>query len=326
MGTCSGATEHIYQWCKAQELKGFSTEVITLDDRTPVIYMEVAPSGGGSAKRTVLLYGHLDKQPEMAGWDADKGPWKPVRVDGKLYGRGGADDGYSAYASLTAIAALQRQGLPHDRCVILIEACEESGSFDLPAYLTHLRARIGTPDLVVCLDSGCGNYDQLWGTTSLRGLVGGTLTVENMEPTADGSPAGVHSGDAGGVVPSAGRLLRRLLERVEDTATGEVLLDGLRIDIPEDRQRQAEVAAEVLGDATWRKYPLVDGAEPLARGAEAILNRTWRPNLEVVGTDAPDLRGGNVLRGRAKAKLSIRIPPHVDPRRGIDSSEANVGE
>jgi len=312
-GHMAKATEHIRRWCAEQSIEGMSLEVVRLDGRTPVIFMEIAASGGGSDDETVLLYGHLDKQPEMVGWDADKGPWKPVRQDGKLYGRGGADDGYAAYASLTAIAALQRQGLPHDRCVVLIEACEESGSFDLPPYLEHLKARIGTPGLVVCLDSGCGDYERLWGTTSLRGLVGGTLFVENLKPTADGSAAGVHSGDAGGIVPSAGRLLRLLLERLEDTATGAMKLEALQVQIPADRREQAEAAAEVLGDGVWQKYPFAEGASPVAEGAEGILNRTWRPILEVVGTDAPDLRAGNVLRGRAQAKLSIRIPPHVDP-------------
>ncbi len=312
-GHLAAATEHIHRWCRDQTIAGMTTEVVQLEGRTPVILMEIPASGGGSDERTVLLYGHLDKQPEMKGWDADKGPWRPVRQDGKLYGRGGADDGYAAYASLTAIAALQKEGLPHDRCVVLIEACEESGSYDLPAYLGALKERIGTPYLVVCLDSGCGDYERLWGTTSLRGLVGGTLFVENLRPTADGSPAGVHSGDAGGIVPSAGRLVRLLIQRLEDTATGEVTLEALQVAIPDDRRDQAAKAAEILGAGVWQKYPFREGATPLAEGAEAILNRTWRPNLEVVGTDSPDLRGGNVLRGRAMAKLSIRIPPHVDP-------------
>jgi len=312
-GHMEKATEHIRRWCAEQAIEGMRLEVVRLEGRTPLIFMEIAASGGGSDDETVLLYGHLDKQPEMIGWDADKGPWKPVRQDGKLYGRGGADDGYAAYASLTAIAALQRQGLPHDRCVVLIEACEESGSFDLPPYLEHLKARIGTPGLVICLDSGAGDYERLWGTTSLRGLVGGTLFVENLKPTADGSAAGIHSGDAGGLVPSAGRLLRLLLARLEDTATGALKLEALQVAVPADRRVQAEAAAEVLGEGVWRKYPFAAGAQPVAKGAEGILNRTWRPALEVVGTDAPDLRAGNVLRGRAQAKLSIRIPPHVDP-------------
>ena len=110
------------------------------------------------------------------------------RIEGdKLYGRGGADDGYAMFGALSALLALQEQGVPHTRCMVLIEACEESGSYDLPHYVDHLAARIGRPSLVVCLDSGCGNYDQLWLTTSLRGMVSGTLKVRVLTE-------GVHSG------------------------------------------------------------------------------------------------------------------------------------
>jgi acetylornithine deacetylase/succinyl-diaminopimelate desuccinylase-like protein len=102
----------------------------------------------------------------------------------RLYGRGGADDGYAIYGSVTALLALQKQNVPRARCVVLIEACEESGSYDLPFYVEHLADRIGSPSLVICLDSGCGNYDQMWLTTSLRGLVGGLLTVTVLGPLA----------------------------------------------------------------------------------------------------------------------------------------------
>lgn len=312
-GHIERAAAHIRRWCEGRSIEGLSIETVRLDGRTPVLFMEIPAFGGGSNDRTILLYGHMDKQPEMSGWDADKGPWKPVRIGDKLYGRGGADDGYSAYASLAAIEAVQRQGLKHDRCVVLIEGCEESGSFDLPFYLDHLEKRIGTPSLVICLDSGCGNYDQLWSTTSLRGLIGGVLTIEVMEPTADGSASGVHSGDASGIVPSTFRILRMLLDRIEDAATGGVKLPEVQVEIPAQRREQAEQAATILGDAVWKKFPFHADADPVAQGAEAILNRTWRSYLEVVGTDSPSLQAGNVLRGRLRAKLSIRIPPHVDP-------------
>ncbi len=311
-GHLEAAVTHIYDWCAARKIEGLSVEVVRIGERTPVIFMEVPAFNGGSNDRTVLLYGHLDKQPEMEGWDADKGPWKPVRIGEKLYGRGGADDGYAAYASLTAIEAVQEQGVKHDRCVILIEACEESGSYDLPAYLEHLQPRIGSPKLVVCLDSGCGDYDHLWTTTSLRGLVGGTLRVEVMEPTEDGSPSGVHSGDGSGIVPSTFRVLRRLLERVENTETGEILLKEFHAEIPEQRVEQANKAAEILGDQVWQKFPLKKGMAPVATAGEAVLNRTWRPFLEVVGTDSPSLKGGNVVKGSNAWKLSIRCPPTVD--------------
>src|SRR5688572_10590875 len=195
-------------WAKANLPDGATLEVVRLDGRTPVILIEV-PATGGKPGDTVLLYGHLDKQPEMTGWRDGLGPWIPVVEGERLYGRGGADDGYSIFASLTAVNAVRRDKLPHARCVILIEACEESGSYDLPAYIDHLAARIGTPSLVVCLDSGCGNYDQLWCTTSLRGLVIGTLEVSLLRE-------GVHSGDASGVVASSFRVIRGLLDRLEE--------------------------------------------------------------------------------------------------------------
>lgn len=312
-GHIDAAVEHIRRWCADHPVAGMTMEVIRLDGRTPVIFMEIPAFGEGDDDATVLLYGHCDKQPEMSGWDADKGPWIPVRQDGKLYGRGGADDGYAAYASLTAISAIQEQGGSHDRCVVLIESCEESGSFDLPPYIDHLAERIRSPYLVVCLDSGCGNYEQLWSTTSLRGLLGGVLTVEVMNPMDDGSPSGVHSGDASGVVPSTFRVIRSLLDRIEDKLTGEITLPELNVEIPEARQAQAAAAARILGDAVTSKFPLAEGVSPTNAGADAVLARTWRPGLEVVGMgDMPGLDAGNVLRGRTRAKLSIRIPAGVD--------------
>ncbi len=295
-------------WARAQDIPGMEVEVVRLGDRTPLIYIDIPASGEGSGEDCVLLYGHLDKQPEMTGWDEDLGPWKPVLRGDKLYGRGGADDGYAIYGSLTAVMALREQGLPHARCVVLIEACEESGSYDLPAYVDHLADRIGKPSLVVCLDSGCGNYEQLWCTTSLRGLAGGNLRVDVLGE-------GVHSGDASGIVPSSWRLLRQLLSRVEDEASGRITLDGLHVDIPAERVEQARQAAEVLGDEVFDKFPLVEGLRPMAEdNAERVLNRTWRPALSITGIDGlPSLdSAGNVLRPFTAAKLSLRLPPTLD--------------
>ena len=257
---------------------------------------------------TILLYGHLDKQPEMTGWDDSLGPWKPVMRDGKLYGRGGADDGYAAYASLTALMALQREGIPHARCVVLIEACEESGSYDLPHYIDHLRGRIGEPSLVVCLDSGAGNYEQLWLTVSLRGMAAGTLRADVLEE-------GVHSGYASGVVPSSFRVLRELISRLEDESTGRILPDYLHAEIPEQRLEQSRHMAEALGDAVYTAYPFCEGVRPQAGdNVERILNRTWRAALSVTGADGiPSLAAaGNVLRPFTALKLSMRLPPTVD--------------
>jgi len=279
--------------------------VLRLENRTPVIFMEVP----GQGSETVLLYGHLDKQPEMSGWRQGLSPWAPLREGDKLYGRGGADDGYASFASLAALRLVQEQKLPHARCVVLIEACEESGSTDLPAYIAHLAPRIGKPSLVVCLDSGCGNYEQLWMTTSLRGMVSGNLRVEILNE-------GVHSGDASGIVPESFRILRQLLSRIDDEQTGKVKLDALQVQIPQERLKQARLTAEVLGDEVWNKFPFVQGARPVVSDkVEMILNRSWRPALAITGIEGlPPLgSAGNVLRPFTACKISLRIPPRVDP-------------
>src|ERR1700761_241242 len=238
-------------WAKARlaQLPGSSLGGLPLEGRTPRIFIEVpgtagASAGAGATDSTILMYGHLDKQPEMLGWDADKGPWQPLIEDGKLYGRGGADDGYAMFASLAALLALKDQGVAHARAVIVIEACEESGSPDLPFYIDHLASHIGTPDLVVCLDSGCGNYDQLWLTTSLRGMVIGNLTVKVLSE-------GVHSGAASGIVPSSFRVARQLLSRIEDETNGQMKIDSLFVQVPPERQDQANAAAQILGDEVY---------------------------------------------------------------------------
>jgi acetylornithine deacetylase/succinyl-diaminopimelate desuccinylase-like protein len=303
-GHMQKAVELIAGWCKAQPIEGLVVEVVQLPGRTPLIYMEVP----GEGSDVVLLYGHLDKQPEMTGWFDGLGPWQPVLKGDKLYGRGGADDGYAAYASLTAIRALREAGGKHARCVVIIEACEESGSYDLPFYIDLLKTRIGTPSLVVCLDSGCGNYDQLWCTTSLRGLVGGDVRIDVLTE-------GVHSGDASGVVPSTFRVFRQLMERLEDSATGRILPKQFHLPIPKQRQDQAKVAGKVLGQALWQRFPWVKGAKAMAKDLqELVLNRTWRPFVEVIGQDGiPHVdKAGNVLRPFTTAKLSLRIPPRAD--------------
>lgn len=305
-GHMERAVQHIAGWCERRAIPGLRLEVVRLEGRTPLIFMEIP----GQTDDTVLIYGHLDKQPEMVGWAQGLGPWEPVLQDGKLYGRGGADDGYSAYAALAAVEALQAQDAAHARLVVIIEACEESGSYDLPAYIDALASRIGEPDLVVCLDSGCGNYEQLWCTTSLRGMVSGALSVRVLHE-------GVHSGDASGVVPSSFRVLRQLLDRVEDPLTGMTRLAQLQADIPDDRRVQARVAADILGDTIYSKFPFPEGVRPVDTDlVELVLNRTWRPSLSVTGMDGlPTLTAaGNVLRPETVAKLSFRLAPTTDPQ------------
>lgn len=301
-------------WVEAQKVPGLKLEIVRLAGRTPVIFFEIAATRAHSTQ-TVLMYGHLDKQPEFSGWRSDLGPWTPKYEDGKLYGRGGADDGYAVYASIAAVQALKTQGVNHPRIVGLIETCEESGSYDLLPYVDALRARLGEVALVVCPDSGAGNYDQLWLTTSLRGNATAVLKVEVLTE-------GVHSGDASGLVPSSFRIMRQLLDRLEDSATGRLLPQSFHCEVPPERLAQAQATAAILGDELYKRFPwahydcggatnftLPTTTDPL----EALLNRTWRPTLSVTGADGlPPFRdAGNVLRPYTAFKLSLRLPPLV---------------
>ena len=299
-------------WVEGRRIAGLKLEVVRLEGRTPVIFFELPATKTGSTD-TICLYGHLDKQPEFNGWRNGLGPWTPKLENGLLYGRGGADDGYAVYAAITAIEALDRQGIPRARCVGIIESCEESGSFDLPAYIDVLKPRLGNVSLVVCLDSGAGNYEQLWLTTSLRGMVSGVLKVEVLSE-------GVHSGDASGLVPSSFRILRQVLDRLEDSMTGRLLPESFHCEIPADRIEQSRATAKILGDEVWKRFPWACGADGGATlptttdPVQALLNRTWRPTLSVTGADGfPELKNaGNVLRPYTAFKLSLRLPPLID--------------
>lgn len=291
-------------WAQARPIRGLQVSIERLEGRTPLILCEVPATRPGQP--TTLLYGHYDKQPEFDGWRAGLSPWEPVIEDGRLYGRGGADDGYAIFGCLTAIEALQDAGRDHGRCVILIEGCEESGSFDLPFYMDHLSARIGTPELVICLDAECGNYDQLWMTTSLRGMLPGVLTVEVLTE-------GVHSGLAGNIVPSSFRHLRGLIERIEDALTGE-LAAALQVQIPQWARDQAVAAAATLGDAVFERFPWVAGTPEGLKAVDALVANTWQPSMATVGLGgAPAINdAGNVLRPMTQAKLVFRLPPSLE--------------
>lgn len=327
------------QWVVAQKVQGLTLEIVRLEGRTPVLFFEIPATDGARhegdradaerdrTERTVLLYGHLDKQPEFSGWRADLGPWTPKYEDGKLYGRGGADDGYAVYAAITAIQALDRQGVAHPRCVGLIETCEESGSYDLLPYVDALKDpkcdRLGDVSLVVCLDSGAGNYDQLWLTTSLRGNVTGVLEVQVLDE-------GVHSGDASGVVPSSFRIMRQLFDRIEDSNDGRLLPESFHCAVPFERITQAHRTAEILGDTVWKRFPWSCGdhgetVQPTTKDPiQALLNRTWEPTLSVTGAEGlpPLADAGNVLRPRTAFKLSLRLPPLVDGATALQELKA----
>ena len=292
-------------WTKKHKPKHSKLYVKQSKNRTPIILLDIP----GEINGNVLMYGHLDKQPEMEGWNEGMGPWTPVLKDEKLYGRGGADDGYALFSSVCAINALLEQNIKLPRILVLIEFCEESGSPDLPHYMDLCSDLIGSPDLVVCLDSGAGDYKRFWTTTSLRGLIGASLQVDVLKE-------GVHSGGASGHVPSSFRIARQLLSRIEDQNTGEILLDELRTNIPDYRLEETKEFVSILGDEVVEEFPWKEKTKPSSENnVEGVLRRTWRPALSVVGADGlpPSANAGNVLRPYTKLQLSIRIPPMVDP-------------
>ncbi len=310
-GHIDAAVQLVVAWMERQPIEGMSVEVCTLEGRTPLVLAEIAPFGsdGENIADTTVLYGHLDKQPEMVGWSEGLGPWTPVMRGTRLYGRGGADDGYAAFASLAAIAAVQAAGGSHGRLVVLIEASEESGSSDLPAHVDALAGRLGDVGLVVCLDSGCANYDTLWLTTSLRGMVAGSLKVDIVTQ-------GLHSGGYGGIVPSTFRIIRQLLDRVEDAADGRILIDAANVEIPAHRVAEARSTAELLGPSALESPPFVEGAGPAVDNVlDGLLAKTWKPSLSYVGADGlpPAGDAGAVLRPSTTLKLSLRVPPTADP-------------
>ncbi|MEA3179059.1 MAG: hypothetical protein QOI59_2582 [Gammaproteobacteria bacterium] len=303
-GHMEAAINLMADWCRAQPVEGMRVEVRRLPGKTPLLFIDVP----GELPGSVLLYGHLDKQPEFPGWLPGLGPWEPVMRDGKLYGRGGADDGYAVFSSLTAIAALKAQKVPLARCVLLIEACEESGSVDLPAHLDCLGDEIGDPSLVVCLDAECGNYDQVWCTTSLRGNLTGKLRVRVLNE-------GVHSGMATGIAATPFRIIEQLMARVENAVTGDVLVDELQAAIPKDRRAQITAAAKVLGPAVAGKVPFAAGVQPLSNDpVELLINSTWRATVAVTGADGLPAVGsaGNVLLPEIALKISMRLAPTTD--------------
>jgi acetylornithine deacetylase/succinyl-diaminopimelate desuccinylase-like protein len=309
-GYLHAAIDHVRDWIASRDLPGVQFDVVQLEGHPPVLLVDVPATPGTADKGTVLLYGHLDKQPPVGGWSEGLDPWKAVFRDGRLYGRGSVDDGYSGYAATTALEAVYAAGGEHARAILLLETGEESGSPDLPAYMEHLDGRLGDITLVVCLDAGGGDYERLWLTSSLRGVVQATLTVRVLESAQ-------HSGLASGIVPSSFRIILQLLDRVEDSATGEIKLKEMVVPIPANRLAEAQALAAVDPGAIKRLYPLVEGMRPAAQDeVELILNNTWRATLSVIGAAGLPEPGtaGNVLRTSTSLILSFRIPPTADAK------------
>ncbi|KAA9166788.1 M20/M25/M40 family metallo-hydrolase [Amycolatopsis acidicola] len=316
-GHLAAAVEHVRAWVAARQLPGAKLDVVSVDGRSPVLLVDVPASPGAEDRGTVLLYGHLDKQPPVGGWSEGLGPWTPVVRGEKLFGRGSADDGYAGYAAVTALEAIHAAGGKHARSVILLETGEESGSPDLPVYLEHLAGRLGEVSFVICLDSGGNDYERLWLTTSLRGMAQVHVKVRVLESAQ-------HSGLASGVVPSSFRVLRLLLDRLEDAETGEIKLAELNVAIPENRIAEARATVEVAPGSVKSAFPLVEGMRPVSDDElELTLNNSWRPTLSVIGAAGfPEpADAGNVLRDSSTLALSFRLPPTADSAAALNAVE-----
>jgi len=301
-GFFTQAINLVSQWVRNQNIPGTQIESICLSNHSPFLYIDIP----GNSGKTTLFYGHLDKMPEATGWREDLGPWQPVVKDGKLYGRGSVDNGYSTFSAITAIKSLCEQNLVHDRFVFLLETAEECGSVGIEEYLEYFKKRIGMPSLVVILDTGCSDYDRLWLTDSLRGLLTGKLQVDILS-------AGIHSGVAGGVVPSTFRIIRNLLDRIEDSHTGKILVKNAYTDIPQEKVTRAKFMAQILGKKIYNDFSLLEGCSfEVSEPHELLLNRSWRPSLSVIGAAGiPSLElAGNLLRPSTTLLIGLRIPPY----------------
>jgi len=309
-GKLEKAAEFLLNWVNAQGVKGLNSEILKDEDKTPLLLVEIDANG---SDKNFLMYGHFDKQPHFSGWAEGLGPTIPVIRDGFLYGRGAADDGYAVFSAVLGLKAVQEQGLKHGRVVIIIEGSEESGSPHLVHYIDKLKDRIGAPDLLVCLDSGALDYDTLWITTSLRGNLIVDITCEVLEE-------GVHSGAGTGLAPDSFRILRHILDRIEDSKTGKVN-DIFHVEIPKQRIEEAKKVAELKKDHILEHVKLVPGVKGCSDDyTELILKKTWEPTLCLTGAShiPPHETAGNVLRPKTTLRLSMRLPPSLDAVKAAD--------
>eukprot|EP01061_Rhynchopus_euleeides_P016339 TRINITY_DN27617_c0_g1_i1.p2 TRINITY_DN27617_c0_g1~~TRINITY_DN27617_c0_g1_i1.p2 ORF type:complete len:498 (+),score=227.86 TRINITY_DN27617_c0_g1_i1:43-1494(+) len=322
-GKTEKAMKVLIDWAQQAGLEGAEFVHLEEPNRTPFLLIDIKATEGYHAK-THLMYGHMDKQPPMddtaPGWDEGLGPYTPVIRDGKLYGRGGADDGYAIFGAVAAVRTLQKQGLPHGHVVIVIEACEESGSFDLMHYIEKIKDRIGDVDLVTCLDSGTLDYETMYLTTSLRGAAGGKLSVSLLTE-------GVHSGIASGILPDSFRVARILLDRIENTTTGEFLIPEIVGTIPDEvKEGLKYLDADPEVKRISSSLPAHPSVQFGASESVLALRNTWMPTLTVTGADGmPSCsNAGNVLRKETSLFLSIRLPPTVNPVKATEALEKEL--
>ena len=310
-GYMDQAERCISAWCKINSPKGMQIKTLKTPGRTPIILIDIP----GEINKNILFYGHLDKQPEMSGWDDDLGPYTPVIKDGKLYGRGSGDDGYAVFSAISSILAIQKQNLKHPNIQIMIEASEESGSIDLPFYINKYEKDIIKPDMFICLDSGCGDYDRMWLTTSLRGMATGILEVEVLTE-------GVHSGMAGGIAPSALEIMQHQLQKISTPLQARINLPELKVNIPKARLQQIKEAAAILGENVAKDFPFAATTQALSdNNTDLITQQTWLNSYAIIGLDGiPSTDdAGNVHIPKLTAKISLRLAPTCDTNKAIES-------
>ena len=312
-GNADKAVNHLANWVEGQKLKGCTVKILKEPGRTHMILAVIEATESKADEKTLLLYGHCDKQPPCPEqWRKGLHPHKPVIEGTRLYGRGASDDGYSVFAIISSIKACQKFGIPHDRCVVVIESCEESGSADLGYYLDSIKDIVKTPSLMVIMDSGAGDYERMWITTTLRGNLRCDFKVQMLKE-------GVHSGDAGGIVPETFRIIRTILDRIDDPKTGNVV-DAFQVKIPEKRMKEVDEAAKLLGTKVYDHFPFVTSGVPMISPKdvdhckELLVNKTWKANMVVTGAEGlPKIKdAGNVLRPETSLRVSLRIPPTLD--------------
>jgi len=308
--------EFAKKFAEAQQLENFTVEIIQEEGRTPCVLAILNDSSDSS---NILMYGHLDKQPPLTDqWSPGLHPYDPVIKEDKLYGRGAADDGYAFFSSVLLLKGLQTFKATLGRVVLFFETDEESGSKDLVYFLEKSEQKVKTPDLVICLDSGCCDYDHWCLTTTLRGVMNFNMKVEVTKE-------GVHSGMASGIIPDSFRIGRKLLEQFESSENGQVFIQDLYVNIPDDKYKQAfDLIQEMGGKIDW-KFPFLPGVKPTVEdGFKQYMNRIWMPQMTLIGMEGvPNVsNAGNVLRPYTTFGISVRLPPTLDKEKAKEAVTA----
>lgn len=312
-GYLKQALEQAVQWGQRLFPEGTFT-ILEAPGLTPTLFFDIPANQ--HVGQPVFFYGHLDKQPETQGWAEGLGPWEPVIREGRLYGRGSSDDGYSFYMALTAVYALKKHQQSYPRVVGLYETDEESGSQDLPHYLKQVAPLIGSPACLCILDLSCKDYQRLWHTQSLRGVVMFELHVKVLDRP-------VHSGVCSGLVPSSFAVMRALLDRLEDPLTGQIKLSAFHTTIPVEHEHAMTALANLLGDQLYQCFPYAQSTQPRTTDlVEAIKRMSWQPSLSILGQDGlPSLQNASaLLRTHTALTLSFRIPPYVDSQKALQQA------